>query len=271
MDTMRKNKLFVIVVLYNLRILESPVVNVIGRDSTYSNLVIIDNSNQSRIFLENKHYCSNNRILYLGDGINYGLSKAYNMAISFLIENHIDFDFITIFDQDTSIPDSFFKQLINKINDYSSRDPVLLYPIVQTQIHGRMAVLSPRNVFRSKYTGNFFINSGITFSKTVVENCKYNENIFLDFVDYEYLMQIRFQFCKELKEISTGIIIFQDFSGSKFSSIDSDYTRFLIFAKDLREFAKSWPSYRLIVYLLLLKRCIRLTTHYLTISLALFA
>lgn len=260
------NNIIVIVVIYNSRVLESPVVAVMEKEFSNTNLVIVDNSNQSEFYHENRSHCKKNGIHYLGDNNNYGLSKAYNMAISYLIGSKIHFDFIALFDQDTIIPESYFKKLFRIIEKYSPSDPVLFYPIVQTQIHGSLSVMSPRKIFYFKDVKEFYINSGITFSKKIIERCKYNENLFLDFIDYEFLLQVRNYFGRELEEIPTNIMIIQDFSGGKLLSFENDFTRFQIFSKDLREFGKIWPSYKLVIYYILIKRCLHLSKHYHTRS-----
>jgi GT2 family glycosyltransferase len=256
------NYLVVLVVLYNINIITSPVIKRCEEESLYLNLLIVDNSNQPDVFCKNKEYCLDHKIHYIGDGVNNGLSRAYNKAIRYLTDNQIKYDYISIFDQDTIMPETYFSELIEKIGNRREEDPILFFPTVITSSDTKRAVLSPRNIFHTREKDTFYINSGIILSRILVETCKYNEEMFLDFVDYDYLLQIRTEFGSSLREISLNSELVQEFSGSRFSNMANDYSRYRIFVKDLRIFAKKWKRYQWRSYYFLLKRCIHLTIHY---------
>ena len=130
---------------------------------------------------------------------NKGLSKAYNAALNQISD---DCQFICLFDDDTNISKEYFDKSLEYMN---VEEADIFLPIVKTETK----VLSPcqfknkkvievrnSNEIDKKYISG--INSGMIIRKTVFDDFKYNENIFLDYIDH-YFMKEMVKRHKEIK------------------------------------------------------------------------
>lgn len=194
---------FIGVTLYNPELKQIEYIKLLGEKQKNSKIIIIDNTLQG---CNAKGYFEEDNIIYVADGINYGLSVAFNKIID--ISNEIikerneigDANYLLLIDQDSqfdlNILDAFLNEVIKrndeKIGIYSCRT-------------------SPQNEVEfasSKYSVTFqdwVISSGSVLNLNVVikKNIRYDENIFIDHVDYD--------FCNRLKSHQLSIITLNNY------------------------------------------------------------
>lgn len=248
-----------IIVLYNQKISAEKFSMLNGR------IVFCDNSTDAEIKSLNVSYAKNlknDRIFYLDMHGNKGLSKAYNSAIATLSLN--ENDFVVIFDQDTLIPQDMQLRYENFISE--NKDADIICPIVLDSV----GVMSPSIASGTKFShialisqingknisSYSFINSGMCIKRSVFDRIKYEENLFLDFVDHDFILSakkngFKIKICKE-------VVLNQNFSGVTKNSYNQDFSRFCIYMKDAKVFYKKWfcKNYKLILLPRAVKLCL---------------
>ncbi len=247
-----------IIVLYNQKISAEKFSMLNGR------IVFCDNSTDAEIKNYNVSYVENlknDRIFYLDMHGNKGLSKAYNSAIANLSLN--ENDFVVIFDQDTLIPQDMQLRYENFIS--KNKDADMICPVVLDSV----GVMSPSIASGTKFShiasisqingtnisSYSFINSGMCIKRSVFDRIKYEENLFLDFVDHDFILSakkngFKIKICKE-------VVLNQNFSGVTKNTYNQDFSRFCIYMKDAKVFYRKWfcKNYKLILLPRALKLC----------------
>lgn len=254
-------KLLVVVVLYNLLFEQSQICRVAYEEIEQNilQLIIVDNSTIEEIGDHNRTMCTERKIPYIGDLENLGLSRAYNLALDYCFNNEIDFNWLMIFDQDTIVPMKIFPYVYLQLRNLPNKNgPLLLFPIVNTSNSKREVRLSPRKVFLFSKQKALYINSGMIFSRVIANEVSYDETIFLDFVDYDFILKIREHFKSTLQEIPSGVNLIQNFSGITKNSKEKDLWRFELFVNDLMKFRENWPQFKFEIYFKLFKRALKL-------------
>jgi len=156
-------------------------------------VIIVDNSvnfNFSSINLDSVEIILNN--------YNYGIAKAQNIGITYALKRNVDF--ICFFDQDSNIPDNFFRDMIDcrKFDVESVFSPLIVDE--QTGEELPSFLLSkfgmPIKIFSNGVTDEFFvdlvISSGtVVTSKTFELVGKMNEDLFIDLVDFEWCFRCK--------------------------------------------------------------------------------
>lgn len=230
--------LYFIIVIYNQKInLEKYNCNqkIIFCDNS-TNLEIKSFNSELFANQDNMHY------LYIDMGGNVGLSKAYNRAISTL--HLVSSDYVVFLDQDTEVNKCFFEKYVHFISSHGNLD--VICPIVMDSV----GVLSPCEKKRKKYhhiTGlenidytdlskYSFINSGMCIKADVFHKISYDECLFLDFVDHDFVLSV-FESGYKVG-ICPDIILQQNFSGVTKNTFNSDKNRFMIYCKDASYFYK---------------------------------
>ena len=224
-----------VVVIYNRKCDASISVQALLKQSCKP--VIIDNSTED---YGNNEFCKNHGLLYISMDGNKGLSKAYNKAISFFSGK---VKYIQWFDDDTEIPDGFIIRAEQFVVSHPMVD--VFVPVV---ISGNnKEILSP-NRMRKAYTykvediqelkaGEFSaINSGMIVNTDVYRNYRYDERMFLDCIDNDFMCycwknNVEIDIVKDLKLI-------QNFSGDEKGNKKASLMRFRIFARDFRIFRR---------------------------------
>ncbi|MFE8115169.1 glycosyl transferase [Brenneria goodwinii] len=207
---MNRIKINAIIILYNSKIEDSQTINSILRSdiSEFDLKLLIWNNGKS--LLDNQdianHIDSCTRkgitsVIYQ-DPRNISLSKIYNYFIS-----NIDYDFISIFDQDTNINDDFFKNIIR------NKDFDLICPEIYLSNRGNIKSSPVYN--KSKVNtdfvqcGDFNANSiftcasGLSFSSRLIHRIHqkygviFNENYAFYWVDHDLFERLKiFDFIK---------------------------------------------------------------------------
>lgn len=250
--------IYILIVYYNSKIEEIELC-----DKNFK-LVQIDNSNDS--YIKNQNLSLNVKFLeknmYIDMHGNKGISKAYNKAVD-TIKPQAD-DYVIIFDQDTKLGYAIYDKYLSYIKNHPDID--IICPIVKDS-EGIMSpslskgvynyhIQSVNDVKDDKINEYSFINSGMCIRGSVFSKLKYDETLFLDFVDHDFVRQIRdYDFTIG---ICFDVVLNQNFSGVTKNSFEQDFSRFKIFIKDAkRYYNKYFPkqNYKLILF----KRTLKLT------------
>ena len=232
----------VLIVIYNSTIKNSETYRTI-KDYKNINIIICDNSTKDYGNLEYAKGITN--ITYLNMGGNVGLSKAYNEGLKLIEKNNQDI--VCLFDDDSIIPENYFEIISQKAKNLDTK---MFMPLVYDQ----MGLMSPNLMIgnylhRAKSTNHNIkelsaINSGLVIRTDVFKNYSYDENLFLDCVDHNFIRDMR---KKDVKmEVVEEIKLEQNFS-SFTDNQKSAEIRFQIFKKDLKYFYKDSYYYYLYI------------------------
>ena len=222
-------KYYGILVVYNMDISESVSYQFMKQHKEIS-LIIVDNSDHD---FGNREIVDGDGNTYLSMNGNYGLSKAYNTALDWIQENYPEMDgYVILLDDDTSLNKEYLEEVKKVCCD-------IAVPVVKA----KNFIISPCQVKHdivSRWDGisvlsDFSaINSGMVISLTLFKNYRYDENLFLDFVDH--------QFMKDMKMKNIQIMnayLEQSFSGIETLATCDNNIRFRIFKKDSRYFYRN--------------------------------
>lgn len=251
-------KLVAIMVVYNTNVLESRAYKCI-KTANNIRLIVCDNST---IVNDNKSLVERDGNIYLSMHGNIGLSKAYNKAIDYLMDEIYDeFDYIILMDDDTYFPEEYFNELNKKV--INSNVDIFL-PVVFDET-GNAGYLSPsimkkgychraKDIKSIKQNELCGINSGMVIKKEIFEDYRYNEKIFLDYIDHNFIRDMRLR-RKKVDVLETKLT--QCFSSSSDSKPSAE-KRFKIFKKDINVFYKNGFINRLLYHYILFRRRISL-------------
>lgn len=166
-------------ILENIKILSSQVDFVILCDNTP------EISNQS-LFSEIKN------CIYIANKKNFGLSKAFNIALK--SQNFNKDDYIFFFDQDSKIPEDYIKILIKNFESINSKNDIgCLGPqYIDTNSN---KIISPRKIEQLSdncYTVSSMITSGLLTKFSVLQKIDFwNESVFLDMADWDFCWRLK--------------------------------------------------------------------------------
>lgn len=225
---------YALVVIYNKACEMSETLNGIYKWKNDIQIVVFDNSTKEN---NNDEYCKREGMQYFSKKKNLGLSKAYNYAIQRLTLQ--DDDYVIILDDDTVLSDQYIKEVLDSV----SMGKDILLPIVRCN----HTIISPTNIkFKcgSKVVKNVnelqlnhmsAINSGMVVNAKVYQKIQYNEELFLDCVDHEFMRMARENNCI-IHLLKNGIE--QNFSRSEKQNIESALFRFKLYKKDFRKYCQ---------------------------------
>lgn len=236
-------KILCTVVLYNQSLYNSLIyttgVSDFLRNSNVG-LFIYDNS---LIPQHSRKEFENQQIVYISDTSNSGVSFAYNCAYEYA---HLhNYDWLLLFDQDTTINDSsYFQVCMKAIN--ANPDIALFVPTIRNQNNGdvispvklRFRIpISSKNIQKGtnplKNIG--IINSGILVNVEAFGKVGgYNNKVFLDYSDYQFIE--RFSSCYSTFYLLDAIL-FQNFSNSE-QDVSKLLARYILFCKSISKFEK---------------------------------
>ncbi len=247
-------KISALIVVYNKRIAEcaafASLAGIGGVD-----IYVADNSTRD---MGNKAFAHHAGFTYISMHGNAGLSKAYNTVIDKLEKNN---DILCLFDDDTTIFPDYFEALREDAAAYQSVDifaPIvtdakgMLSPCVFKGLRGRRA--SCLNDIPEHSIS--VINSGLAVRTKVFGNCRFDEDLFLDYVDHAFIKCAAGQ-CKSKIRIM-DVTLTQQFSGSQKLSKRDAVRRYQIFRKDVTVFAGKYGAPKWRVWLLLARRLLKL-------------
>lgn len=224
-------RFFAVTVIYNRNLRES--VSFSTLKNTGVEIFVCDNSTKD---MGNSAFESET-VHILSMGGNAGLSKAYNRALDAVSGED---GYVCLFDDDTAVPSDYFA-LMEKEIVKSGAD--ILLPVVfdgrgymsPCKMNGVVAsaVSSLDGLTADNISG---INSGMAINLKAVENYRYDENYFLDFIDHKFLSDMK----KQNRKIAAAesVKLKQSFSANDFGDIRAARRRFSIFKKDYSLFCR---------------------------------
>lgn len=175
--------IYFVVVIYNKECSESPSISFAVKKQQELNIIVVDNST---IESNNRLFCEENSITYIPMNGNAGLSKAYNAALDCIGRKD---GFVIWADDDTEFPDNYVNEMIEfiNINKYTIALPLVLagkeiYSPITIDCDGVPKRIKNLDELGKSITG---INSGMMVSLDFYENYRYDENMFLDFIDHD--------------------------------------------------------------------------------------
>lgn len=227
-------KIGIIVVVYNHWCGDSQTCKAF-QDSTVApdRILIMDNSTGD---YGNEEYCAEQGWLYCSMGGNQGLTKAYNRGLERLKDR---VDLVVWADDDTLFPQDYIATLL----EYAEKNPQaeVFLPVVKSENYFLspaifreekvFPITSLRDLEGEEMTA---INSGMAVRSSVYDSYRYDERIFLDFVDHDFMGWCRangVNFC-----IMERMLIQQSFFGDSRPSAKSRRIRARIYSKDYRVF-----------------------------------
>lgn len=200
-------------------------------------LNIYDNSEISTICKNNKAQCIKEGFNYFGIGKNIGLSKAYNFVIKSI--HKAKRDYVLILDDDTCVTYEFLDEAIEKCAEGISD---IYIPVVKTSNGNIFSPSILKKGFRSKPIHQVnelknkeltAINSGMLVRSTVYDRVKYNEKLFVDCIDHDFIIQVNDN-CYVI-EIMKNFIM-QHVAIDEEIDAEKVLKRFRIFLKDYRNY-----------------------------------
>lgn len=258
----------IIIVIYNKLCSDSETLASLTNLSAYI-ILVLDNSTSEDICRNNNKYCVDHDYKYHSFGSNVGLSIAYNYGISLLEK---ETKTAIILDDDTVLPQDYFQQAEQAL--ISDETSTILVPLV----YANNKLISP-----CRRTGAIFtryktlgsstklptqasaINSGmiIKLSKINQESQRsllYDEKLFLDCIDHDFMLN---QVNNRGLTASTFPAVLQQgfFDNQSKSSSRTEATarRFSIYAHDYRYFCYKNRLGKVIPFLYLLFRAVKLS------------
>jgi len=207
------------IVLYNSNIIESKTYNSF-KDQPVK-ILVIDNSTKEN---NNQQDCAGlEKVEYMSMHGNVGLSVAYNKGIEYF--KTTDVKYLIICDDDSLLEANFIEQL-DKVKDKydicvpivkSTHNDVIYSPVNSGQPLKNVFIRllkRKNNVYKIKKITA--INSGIVVNMDVFKDFKYDENIFLYFVDVNFF--------DHMHKMNKSIGIIDTVMKQEFSEFVSDYT-----------------------------------------------
>jgi len=250
---MSSQTVFPVIVIYRINISESECYNSFLSKIPLDEFLVYDNSPSD--FIPDMDSLPTNAI-YIRDEENKGLSVAYNTAADYA-ENK-GYNRILLLDQDTLFPVSMYHLLCESkaavcapIVRLKNGNP--FSPTVWRHAVVRGAALSPGEYPLSKY---LLINSGLCVQIQMFrQSGGYNENIRLDFADFQFMHRLR-KVVDSFELLDCTAI--QDFSNYE-TNVDKLYTRFGHYLEGARNFETDSLVVRLKIKWMVLLHTVSLT------------
>lgn len=199
---------------------------------------------------------------YFSDPSNPGLSAAYNRAAGYAAAN--GYDWLLLTDQDTIFPENALATYRRDIREHTTQR--LLIPSVKipdgryiSPVKSRLYF--PRPSTRKPVSGKIelkeyaVINSGILVATDSFISCGgYNENVFLDFSDFQFVER----FASKYPEAwLTDMTCIQNFSNIS-DSTETKLTRFGLFCRSLSGYSSLKTFGKPMIAAVVLKRAVSL-------------
>lgn len=161
----------------------------------FNKVIIYDNSEKVKENIPTQTDLNGFNIEYYAYNENNGLSVAYNFFLHKCIDENADYLFLL--DQDSCFDINIVKQFIKDVSEKNINNNVAIYAL-RTIFYNNLFNQNEKNIFSDT---NFVISSGscINISKIIESDIFYDENIFIDHLDFD--------FCKKIKTVGYEIVI----------------------------------------------------------------
>lgn len=238
--------LYILIVLYNKKIQEiSGLDNFLKlKSANRVTIAVTDNSDKEEIKNCNSEIVNSvysDKIVYIDNGGNIGLSKSYNKAIKFLKKE----DYIMFSDDDTVFSIEYLENVVSSMEN----DQCEIFTGVVKTANGYMSPLKKFKIRVSAdgfikepgiYNNIYAINSGLVLSKKVIDKIEqFPEQLFLDMIDYWLMDTLILSGLNKIKVLPGDII--QDFSGEEKYSKQL-IKRYKIYKNDLFRYSRLIPK-----------------------------
>lgn len=246
-------KTALVVVVYNQYCGNSVTCNTISAGSVQPDIIlIVDNSTKE---MGNLECCKKHGWFYHSMGGNVGLTKAYNAAIS-VLQNKAD---VVIWaDDDTVFPADYMKKLVEAASAMPDNDVFL--PVVKSKtmilspaIYTRRRIVAIKELSDLENQQITAINSGMAVRLALYDDFRYDEAIFLDYVDHDFMCWCNLNGKKI--QIMDDVLLFQNFFAESNPSNAARKHRMQIYCKDIRVFEAKHGKSRVLTELGLLRHC----------------
>lgn len=249
-------KFDVIIVVYNKSVCDIVSLTHLENDSRVAKIVVCDNSDASNNNAQEVKSHKNLEYLYMNG--NKGLSTAYNCAVNFC-----NSPYICMLDDDTVLPEDFFEKAAIWCKENADAD--ILLPLVYSEERLLSPCRNEKGWFHSfesakEISGDFSgINSGMIIKRCIFDNYRYDQKLFLDYIDHSFICDMRKANKKIL--VMNDIVLKQSFSRKEYN-LESEKARFVIFKKDFRQFYSKSKLDRLKAERMLFNRKLELMKKY---------
>ena len=233
--------IYAAIVLYNKNCADSVTIQSLQKWSTQKTIrvVIFDNSISD---FGNEKFCTEHNYKYLTYHENKGLSFAYNRIIE-NIQADSD-DYVLILDDDTELTEEFLREIvfcekkdINLPVVRSIQDGHIFSPSIKKNRIRSIVIQSVNELEGNQITA---INSGMVIKASVFESIRYNESLFLDCVDHDFMDQVN-ERGYEIKILQS--LIFQNLSRQNIKNNESTKARMIIYGKDFKKYCYAKKRY----------------------------
>lgn len=246
---MQVEKIIAVLVLYKTTLNESAsfktLLNSIQNSGLSLKLVVYNNSPGYWKYGQEKF--DGLEIIYIEDHLNSGVSRAYNVGLNYAVKYQKEY--ILLLDQDTHLHEAFFESFFEAEEKYLDSGAGLFCPMMMNVDE----LLSPAKffLFTSRKLGSIspglhdleglaIINSGLLISTQLFGTVGgYNENIELDFSDFDFLKR-SLNFTNKI--IILNIECQHTLSSEGEVSKQSALNRFGYYLKGARHYNKTYPD-----------------------------
>ena len=226
--------IYAAIVLYNKNCADSVTIQSLQKWSTQKTIrvVIFDNSTSD---FGNERFCTEHGYRYLTCHENKGLSFAYNRIIENL--NADPDDYLLILDDDTELTEAYLTEIVecekSEINlpiVRSKADGHIFSPSV---INKRVKSIPIKDIKELEDERVTAINSGMLVRIETYNKIRYNEDLFLDYVDHDFMDQAN-ENNVSVKILNTPIL--QNISRQNITNSEGARHRLEIYGKDYKRF-----------------------------------
>jgi rhamnosyltransferase len=130
-------------------------------------------------------------IVILRNGRNLGLPAALNIGMHWAQDN--DFEMVVLFDQDSTVTDSFVEDILKTYREHPRREDVgIVAPLYVSRQTGGIMPMSPRLLKKGILVST--MTSGALIPIAIFKRFGgFVEQLFIDLLDYEYSLRLRSQ------------------------------------------------------------------------------
>lgn len=177
-----------IVSMYNPQV--NDIDNIIRISKLVDRIIVFDNSykNYEEKFL-------NRNLKYIANLDNIGLSKGYNNVLDNTMYEWEDDEFVIFFDQDSSVEFNHIEQLkeIYNLLEKSGFNVGCLGPSYYNEVTKKIEMVHGKEVSKGIYSVSSIITSSMLTKYKVLKDIGFfNENIFIDYVDWDLCWRMKY-------------------------------------------------------------------------------
>ena len=151
-------------------------------------LVVVDNGSGAEAIASLRAASQALIFTLIENGQNLGIATGLNIGVQWA-KSH-GYDFVGLFDQDSTVTDGFMEKMVSMYQAHSRRDSIAL---IGAGYKHRVTGECPAPRFLARDGGPIEVMTSGTFMPTrIFDACGYFEDdLFIDLVDYEYCFRVR--------------------------------------------------------------------------------